>query len=106
VTGNLGPGWRQDREDGGANYRENTRLESGGDRPISGFDMSLNNFSRRILATAAATGHWQACLDFGQRGCALIDDLANLAIADGVTQTNVHGFESRPGIGRRYWSSS
>lgn len=53
--------------------------------------MSLNNFSRRILATAAATGDWQLQLHFVQRTGATIDDFADLAIADGIAQANVHG---------------
>jgi hypothetical protein len=74
-----------------ANYRGNPPVGSGGDGTIRRFDMRLNYFSRRFLATAAAAGDWQAHLDF-QQGCRpLIDNLADLAIADGMTHANVHG---------------
>jgi hypothetical protein len=66
------------------NYRENTRLWSGGAGPIRGFDMSLNNFSRRILASAAAARDWQLQLHFVQRTGAAIHDFADLAIANGI----------------------
>lgn len=60
--------------------------------------MSLNNFSRRILATAAAAGDRQVPLHLGQGIRTAIDDLADLAIADGMTQANVH-VESHRGPG-------
>ena len=53
--------------------------------------MVLNNFSRRILASAAAAGDWQLQLYFVKRGGAFIHDFADLAIADGIAQANVHG---------------
>jgi hypothetical protein len=53
--------------------------------------MRLNHFSRRILAPAAATGYRQAHLHFEERAGALIDDFADLAIADCMAQTDVHG---------------
>jgi hypothetical protein len=53
--------------------------------------MVLNNFSRRILAPTAATGDRQLLLDFVQRSGASIHDFADLAIADGIAQANVHG---------------
>ena len=53
--------------------------------------MSLNNFSRRILAAATAAGDRQVPLHLGQRIRTAIDNVADLAIANGVTQTNVHG---------------
>lgn len=53
--------------------------------------MSLNNFSRRFLAVAAAAGHRQVPLHRGKGIRTAIDDLADLAIADGMTQANVHG---------------
>jgi hypothetical protein len=53
--------------------------------------MSLNNFSRRILASPAAAGDWQLLLHFVQRCGASIHDFADLAIADGIAQANVHG---------------
>ena len=53
--------------------------------------MSLNNFSRGLFATAAATGDRQMPLHLGKRPGAAVDDLADLAIADGMTQANVHG---------------
>jgi hypothetical protein len=53
--------------------------------------MVLNNFSRRILASAAAAGDRQLQLYFVQRSGALIHDFADLAIADGIAQANVHG---------------
>jgi len=64
---------------------------SGGTRTISRFDMSLNHFSRRILASAAAAGDGQLLLHFVQRAGAAIHDFANLAITDGIAQANVHG---------------
>jgi uncharacterized tellurite resistance protein B-like protein len=54
--------------------------------------MRLNHFSRRILASTAAAGDWQAHLDREQRVRALIDSLADLAVADGMAQADVHGF--------------
>lgn len=56
--------------------------------------MSLNNFSRRFLASTAAAGDWQVPLHLGKRTRTPVDDLADLAITDGMTQTNVHGVES------------
>jgi len=53
--------------------------------------MRLNHFSRRILASTAATSDWQPHLDFKQRLGALVDDLANLAVADGIAHADVHG---------------
>jgi hypothetical protein len=53
--------------------------------------MSLNNFSRRIFASTAAAGDRQLHLHFVQRRGAPIHDFADLAIADGIAQANVHG---------------
>jgi hypothetical protein len=53
--------------------------------------MRLNHFSRRIFAAAAAAGDWQAHLDVEQRRRTLIDSLADLAVADGMAQADVHG---------------
>ena len=53
--------------------------------------MVLNNFSRRIFASTAAAGDWQLHLYFVERSGALIHDFADLAIADGIAQANVHG---------------
>jgi hypothetical protein len=53
--------------------------------------MSLNNFSRRILASTAAAGDRQLQLYFVERCGAPIHDFADLAIADGIAQANVHG---------------
>jgi hypothetical protein len=53
--------------------------------------MRLNHFSRRIFASAAAAGDWQAHLDVEQRRRTLIDSLADLAVADGMAQADVHG---------------
>jgi hypothetical protein len=53
--------------------------------------MVLNNFSRRILASTAATGDRQLQLHFVQRRGASIHDFADLTIADGIAQTDVHG---------------
>ncbi len=58
--------------------------------------MSLNNFSRRILASTAAAGDGQLQLDFVQRAGAAVHDFADLAIADGIAQADVHGFEADP----------
>jgi hypothetical protein len=52
--------------------------------------MSLNNFSRRILASAAAAGDRQLQLYFVERSGAPIDDFTDLTIADGIAQANVH----------------
>jgi hypothetical protein len=52
--------------------------------------MSLNNFSRRILASTAATRDRQLQLHFVQRAGAAIHDFADLAIADGIAKTDVH----------------
>jgi hypothetical protein len=67
------------------------RLESSGNGTIRRFDMRLNHFSRRFFATAAAAGDRQTHLYFEQRTGALIDSISDLAIADGVTQADVHG---------------
>lgn len=53
--------------------------------------MSLNNFSRRFFAATAAAGDGQPQLHFEQRTRALVDDLTDLSIADGMTQADVHG---------------
>jgi hypothetical protein len=53
--------------------------------------MRLNHFSRRIFASTAAAGDWQAHLDFQQRRGTLIDGFADLAIADGMAHADVHG---------------
>ena len=53
--------------------------------------MSLNNFSRRIFASAAAAGDRQLQLHFVQRTGAAIYDFADLAITDGITEADVHG---------------
>jgi hypothetical protein len=58
--------------------------------------MRLNHFSRRIFASTAAAGDRQAHLDFEQRRGALIHGLANLAIADGIANANVHGWLASP----------
>jgi hypothetical protein len=76
------------------NYRENTRDCSGGNGTIRRFDMRLNHFSRRIFASTATAGDRQAHLDIEQRRRALIDSLADLAVADGMTQADVHGFRA------------
>ena len=52
--------------------------------------MVLNNFSRRILASTAAARDGQLLLDFVERSGAPIHDFADLAIADGIAQANVH----------------
>jgi hypothetical protein len=69
--------------------------------------MRLNHFSRRIFASTATGGDWQAHLDFEQRDCALIDGLADLAVADGIAHANVHGWLSIPatGVSRYDWRS-
>jgi hypothetical protein len=56
--------------------------------------MRLNHFSRRIFASAAAAGDRQAHLDIEQRRRTLIDGLADLAVADGMTEADVHGLEA------------
>ena len=86
----------EDNEDGIVIYRENTRLELGGDGPIRGFDMSLNNFSRRIFAATTAAGDRQVSLYFAKRRGTTIHDFADLAIADGMAQTDVHGCRISP----------
>jgi hypothetical protein len=53
--------------------------------------MSLNHFSRRFLAPAAAASDGQAHLHFEQRARALIHGFADLAVADGMAHANVHG---------------
>jgi hypothetical protein len=89
--GNCAARSRQDRGDESANYRENTRLLSGGAGPIRGFDMVLNNFSRRIFASTAAARDRQLQLYLVQRSGTAIHDFTDLAIADGIAQANVHG---------------
>lgn len=53
--------------------------------------MSLNNFSRGFLAAPAAAGDRQVPLHLGKGIRAAIDDLADLALANGMTQAYVHG---------------
>jgi hypothetical protein len=89
--GNCASAQHYERGDGLTNYRENTRAVSGGNGTIRRFDMRLNHFSRRILASTAAAGDGQAHLDFQQRRGALIDGFADLAIADGMAHADVHG---------------
>jgi hypothetical protein len=89
--GNCASAQHEKGADGSTNYRENTRPWLGGSGPIRGFDMRLNHFSRRVLASTAAAGDGQAHLDFEQRPRALIDSFADLSVADGMAQANVHG---------------
>src|SRR5690349_9454506 len=56
--------------------------------------MSLNNFSRRIFALAAATRDRKVPLHFRERLGPAVDDLADLAIADGAAKADIHGWES------------
>ena len=63
--------------------------------------MSLNNFSRRIFALAAAARDWKVLLYFRERLGTAVDDLADLAIADGAAEADVHGWESHRGRGPR-----
>jgi hypothetical protein len=60
--------------------------------------MVLNNFSRRILASTTAAGDRKLLLHFVQRTGAPIHDFADLTIADGIAQANVHGgLNAKPG---------
>jgi hypothetical protein len=52
--------------------------------------MVLNNFSRRILASPATAGDRQLLLHVVQGGGASIHNFADLAVADGIAQANVH----------------
>jgi len=56
--------------------------------------MSLNNFSRRIFASAATARDRQLQLHFVERAGTAIHDFADLAITDGIAQANVHGVRS------------
>ncbi len=55
------------------------------------FEMGIDDFASCVFAGAAAVCDRQASLHVVQAGCATIHALADLAIADSVTQTNVHG---------------
>lgn len=52
--------------------------------------MFADKLTRRSLATPAAARNRQLSLDLTERGGALLDRRANLAIGDTVTNTDIH----------------
>lgn len=52
--------------------------------------MAIDDFAGSVLAGAAAACHGQQGLHFAKRSRAALDDLADLTVADGSANTNVH----------------
>jgi hypothetical protein len=50
----------------------------------------VDDLASRVLASAAAARDGQIRLNFAKRFGALVDNFANLTIADGSADTNVH----------------
>ena len=73
--------------------RANPLVSSGGDLAAAAGlsrELVIDDFARRVFATAAAAGNRQMDLHLVQRRRAAIHDFADLAIADGMTHANVH----------------
>ena len=52
--------------------------------------MAIDDFARRVFAAAAAARDRQVGLDFAKRLGSAVYDLADLAIANGSTNADVH----------------
>jgi hypothetical protein len=52
--------------------------------------MTVDDFAGRVFAATAAACDRQIGLHFMERACAAVQDLADLAVADGAADTNVH----------------
>src|SRR5688500_17780324 len=55
-----------------------------------GGDLVIDELPRRVFTLTAAAGNGQVDLDFTQRRGTAIHYLADLAVADGMTNTHVH----------------
>jgi hypothetical protein len=51
----------------------------------------IDDLAGRVFACAAAAGDWKVSLHFAQRLSTAVDNLADLTITDGATNTDVHG---------------